>query len=194
MKYHKKIYNYYMNKSLKEKISVFIFLIIVYLISLPSYYSYLPTIPVYDNNEAYEVEKITKNMDENMIHFFKLTDRSISHAFNDHVKESVHDLDIIIDNAFIIIMFFKLVINRPRPYQINKNIDYYDTSTGKTPAMPAGHAFQAYYLSNYLSKKYPKKKEIFEKIAKECDLSRVKAGLHYPSDGQFSKKLVNLLF
>lgn len=183
-----------MNKSLKEKISVFIFLIIVYLISLPSYYSYLPTIPVYDNNEAYEVEKITKNRDENMIHFFKLTDRSISHAFNDHVKESVHDLDIIIDNAFIIIMFFKLVINRPRPYQINKNIDYYDTSTGKTPAMPAGHAFQAYYLSKILSKKYPEKTELFEEIAKKCDDCRVYAGIHYPSDGKLSKQIVDLLY
>ena len=72
--------------------------------------------------------------------------------------------------------------------------DQLDLDTAQTPAFPAGHTFQAYYLSKYLSKKYPKKKEIFENIAKECDLTRVKAGLHYPSDGEFSKKLVDILF
>ena len=183
-----------MNKNFKKKKSIFIFLIIIYLISLPSYYSYLPTIPVYDNNEAYEVEKMTKNRDDTMSYFFELTNRSISNAFSDHVKENVDDLDAIIDNTSLIIMFFKLLINRARPYQINKNIDYYDTSTGKTPAMPAGHAFQAYYLSKILSKKYPEKKELFEEIAKKCDDCRVYAGIHYPSDGKLSKQIVDLLY
>merc|ERR1712196_435413 len=110
-----------MNKDFKKKILIFVFLIIVYLISLPSYYSYLPTIPVYDNNEAYEVEEITKNRNDDIIYFFNLTNRSVSEAFSNHVKESVHDLDIIINNTYFIFMFFKLVINRPRPYQINSN-------------------------------------------------------------------------
>ena len=65
-----------------------------------------------------------------------------------------------------------------------------DKSTAQTPAFPAGHAFQAYLLSKKLSEKYPEKKKLFEKIAKKCDLCRVQAGLHYPSDGEYSKKLV----
>ena len=45
-----------------------------------------------------------------------------------------------------------------------------------------------------LSEKYPEKKKLFEKIAKKCDLCRVQAGLHYPSDGEYSKKLVDLFY
>ena len=31
-----------------------------------------------------------------------------------------------------------------------------------------------------------------DKIAEECNLTRVKAGIHYPSDGEFSKRLVDI--
>ena len=183
-----------MNKNFNRKISIFVFLIIIYLISLPSYYSYLPTIPVYDNNEAYEVEKMTKSRDYDMVEFFKITNTGISHVFASHVNESIHDLDVMQYHTSYIYKPLKWLINRPRPYQINSNIDYYNTHTGKSPSMPAGHAFHAYYLSKVLSKKYPEKKELFEKIAKKCDDCRVYAGIHYPSDGEFSKKIVDLLY
>jgi membrane-associated phospholipid phosphatase len=177
-----------------KNIKIYIFLLVVYLVGLPSYYSYLPTIPIYDNNEAYDVEKITIGRTIADVRLFRLTNESVSPAFTDHVKESIDELDILIDNTSYIILAFKWLINRPRPYQINNNIDYYDTHTGKTPSMPAGHAFQAYYLSKVLSKKYPEKKELFEEIAKKCDDCRVYAGIHYPSDGEFSKKIVDLLY
>ena len=76
--------------------------------------------------------------------------------------------------------------------QVNKNIKPIDISTAQTPAYPAGHAFQAYYLAKILSKKYPERKHIFDHIAEQCNLSRIKAGLHYPSDGEFAKKIVDL--
>ena len=41
-------------------------------------------------------------------------------------------------------------------------------------------------------KKYPEKKQLFDKIAEECNLTRIKAGIHYPSDGEFSKRLVDI--
>ena len=82
---------------------------------------------------------------------------------------------------------------KERNDEINKNIDNLDSKTGYTPAMPAGHAFQAYYLAAILSKRYPHKKQKFDEIAKKCDDCRVKAGIHYPSDGVFSKKIVNYL-
>ena len=62
-----------------------------------------------------------------------------------------------------------------------------------TPAYPAGHSYQAYLLSKYLSKKYPNKRELFRKIALRCDDCRVKAGLHYPSDGEFSRYIVDII-
>lgn len=178
----------------KRKITIFIFLIIVYLISLPSYYSYLPTIPIYDNNEAYEVERITKSRTNDMIEYFKLTNDSVSYAFKKYVNEDVNELNKMYAHTTYICFLFKWLINRPRPYQINSNIDYFYTHTGLTPSLPAGHAFQAYYLSKVLSKKYPEKKELFEEIAKKCDDCRVYAGIHYPSDGELSKKIVDFLY
>jgi hypothetical protein len=128
------------------------------------------------------------------VNFFHLTNENISYAYVEHVNESVKELENIYKNTKYVYHFFKFLINRPRPYQIDNSIKYFHTNTGQTPSMPAGHAFQAYYLTKILSKKYPKKKELFEEIAKKCDDCRVRAGIHYPSDGNFSKLLVNLIY
>ena len=48
-------------------------------------------------------------------------------------------------------------------------------------------------LASHLSKKYPEKKELFDSIAAKCDECRVKAGIHYKSDGEFSKRLFQFL-
>ena len=45
----------------------------------------------------------------------------------------------------------------------------------------------------YLRKKYPNKDAKLKEIALRCDDCRVKAGLHYPSDGEFSRKIADLL-
>ena len=86
------------------------------------------------------------------------------------------------------------MINRARPYQIDSSINDLKSLTSHTPAYPAGHAFQGYYLARVLSIKYPDKKYLWEQTAERCDLVRVSAGLHYPSDGQFGKQLVNYFF
>ena len=52
-------------------------------------------------------------------------------------------------------------------------------------------ALSGYYIAKRLKQIYPEKKEIIDKIARECDITRIKAGLHYPSDGLFSKFIVD---
>ena len=47
--------------------------------------------------------------------------------------------------------------------------------------------------SKILSKKHPEKRQELEQIAEKCNMVRIKAGLHYPSDGLFSKKIANYL-
>jgi hypothetical protein len=180
----------------KSTIILIIFtLIIVYLYSLPKYALFLPTIPIYKNSEADLVFKITETRNYQDEHFFKLTDPTVVTAFSPHVKESEEELNKIVTHPFLLFIgyFLKYLINRPRPYQINKNINYLESKTGNTPALPAGHAFQAYYLAHVLTKKYPDKKIMFQELAKRCDDVRVKAGIHYPSDGELSKKLVDFL-
>lgn len=185
----------YMKNIITLTIVLIIIIGLIYLYSLPRYIVFLPTLPIYNNNEANEVFTITQNRNDNDEYFFNLTNESIIHAFSIHVNETNTELNEIITTPLIvfIVYIFKYAINRPRPYQINKNINYLYSNTGETPSMPAGHALQAYYLAHVLSEVYPDKKNLFESIAKKCDETRVKAGIHYPSDGIFSKKIVDFM-
>ena len=173
-----------------------IFTIIIYLIIVnlsKGYIRYYPSIPVYPNN--YNELKLVKNLITNRtksdISYFYLTNKSILAAFKAYVNESEEYLGKILRSQNNIIFFFKYTINRRRPWQLAGGVKPIDISTAKTPAFPAGHAYQAYLLAKYLSKKYPQKRELFMKIALRCDDCRVKAGLHYPSDGIFARQLVD---
>ena len=163
--------------------------------TMPRYLYYLPTIPIYSNKEADIVYDIVQKRTNDDVEFFSLTDPDITYAFAPYVKEDIHELLTIITQPHVIttIMLFKYGINRPRPYQINPRITYLDSKTDKTPSMPSGHALQAYYLAKVLSKRYPEKKEMFSRIAKKCDDVRVKAGIHYPSDGVLAANIVKYL-
>mgnify|MGYP003978467815 CR=1 FL=1 len=160
------------------------------------YYNFYPTIPVYPNNqkEVLEVEKYIKKRNKEMVNFYELTNESIIYAYMPYVKETKQELSNLITKKRFEILFFKNLINRARPKKVKHDLDAFYSYTGLTPSYPAGHAYQAYYLTKYLSKIYPNKRDLFEKIAKKCDLCRVYAGIHYPSDGQFSKYLVNLFY
>ena len=86
--------------------------------------------------------------------------------FKPHVKESLEELHAIERGPDYIILFFKYLINRARPEQVDKSIKPINTDTAKTPAYPAGHAYQAYYLAKKLSERYPEKKTYLKKLLK----------------------------
>jgi hypothetical protein len=189
---------YKLNSNIKSK--YFVYLLIIYLIILsfsgPRYYYFLPTIPFYPNNyeDVKNVQSAIKTRTQKNIEFYRLTDSSVVHAFTPYVDESVDELNKMISSfpIRIIVMGAKYFFNRARPYQIQPDLDVLSSLTAHTPAFPAGHAFQAYYLAKKMTYKYPENKKIFEKIAEECDNTRIKAGLHFPSDGIFSRYLVDL--
>lgn len=182
---------------MRHKIIIILFLLIIFTGYLRKrYYYFLPTIPIYPNSyqEVVLVEKAIASRTIDDINFFEFTDYSVTYAFKPYVNESIEELQKIIYKVNPIILSLKYLINRPRPHQINENLDILKSYTAATAAYPAGHAFQAYYLSKILGKKYPQKQKIFEDVAYKCDLCRVKAGIHYPSDGKFSKYIVNILY
>ena len=178
--------------------SFIILIIIFYLYTRKRYLPYLPTIPLYPNNnlDALNVQFFVNNRNLDDIFLFQLTDDSIVHAFKPYVHESISHLNLIITQKHIIfiILSLKYFFNRARPKQIIPSLDSLKSKTAHTPAFPSGHAFQAYYLANHLSQLYPEKKDIFNNIAEKCAMARVYAGLHYTSDNNFSKFLVHLLF
>lgn len=182
---------------MKDKVKKIILIVIVYLIYVnffKGYYSYVPTIPIYPNNEK-DLLLLKNEMSERNhedINLFFSTNESVVSAFKPYVSEPEEELKRIATSQNFIILFFKYLINRRRPYQIDESINPLNTDTSQTPAYPAGHAYQAELVASYLSKKYPDKKDLFNKIALNCDKCRVKAGLHYISDGEFSRTLFNI--
>ena len=180
-----------------KKQNILVMYIIILLVQ-DKYNFYYPTIPVYPNNhdELEVVKEMIGVRTEDDVKIFLKTDISVCYLFVDHTTETISELRSTTNSHRILIFvkFFKNIINRARPYQIDESIDDLKSVTSHTPAYPAGHAFQAYYLARVLSIRYPDKKDKWDSLAKQCDLVRVKAGLHYPSDGAFSKKLVDYFF
>lgn len=177
-----------------KKIFVVLVVYVIYINLFKGYISYYPSIPVYPNNNTdlkIMKKEIKKRTQEDIDFFFKTND-SVAFAFLPYVNENEDDLRKIVMSQNNIIYFFKYLINRRRPYQIDENLNPLSTTTSQTPAYPAGHAYQALLLAKYLSKKYPEKKELFNKLAIKCDECRVKAGIHYKSDGEFSRKIFNI--
>jgi hypothetical protein len=176
------------------KILIYIYLFIL-IISPKRYIYFLPSLYVYPHNETeiIEVEKKINTRNQEDIDFFYLTDRSVSHAFTELVPYTIEELDYIISQVNNIILFLKYIINRARPNQIKPNLNALKSNTAQTPSYPAGHAFQAYYLSKILGKKYPELQHQLNITAEKCNNVRISAGLHYPSDGLFAKNIVDSL-
>ena len=92
------------------------------------------------------------------------------------------------------ITYYKRLYNRARPVQVAPQIvDALYSTTANTPAYPSGHVLQAYYAAKLLSQWEPEKKKEWEAIAERCANIRIIAGLHYPSDRDFAKRLVDKL-
>lgn len=177
---------------------VIIIIILIYLISIyPRYIWFLPSLPFYPNNslESQLVYQMTQQRGQDMESFFYLTDKSVSYAFMPYTSKSLNELNNLIlqPKIIFILLFFKYFINRARPWQVDTRIKKLSSTTDKTPAFPAGHAFQAYYLYHILSRANPELKDLYYNIAMNCDECRIKAGIHYPSDGQFARKIVDIL-
>ena len=171
-------------------IFIFIFTYLVFIRFNKAYIRLYPSIPIYpnSNDELKVVKSLMNRRTINDVKFFHKTNFSVSAAFLPHVDLDKKFIDNIVFSQRHIIKFFKYSINRIRPYQLG--ITPIDISTAQTPSYPAGHAYQAYLVAKKLSEIYPDKRQLFHKIALECDMCRVKAGLHYPSDGEFSRRLV----
>jgi hypothetical protein len=172
-----------------------IFLVYFFLISLTGkrYIQLLPTIKLFypnSNVEVKEVENRVKNRTQEDIDFFKKTDDSVIYAFQNILPDiSKTELKKVAYKNNNKIISLKNIINRPRPKQMSNNLDVLKSNTAHTPAFPAGHAAQAYILASHFGKIYPNKKKLLEKTADRCNDCRIKAGLHYPSDGEYSKLL-----
>ena len=101
-----------------------------------------------------------------------------------------------------ILYHLKYHYQRPRPLQMAYfyGLKLYPAlaTNANSPSYPGGHAFDAYRVAYLLAKKYPEKAMELLSIADAISLSRIKGGVHYPSDQiishQMAKELVSYGF
>lgn len=124
--------------------------------------------------------------------FHRLTDASVSPAFERLLKQyRVHTtLDRYILQHVSTILAEKLRHNRARPWQVDPDLRTLKSVSANSPSYPSGHAYQAWVLYRILSFRYPQLQQQLYALAEYCTRIRVIAGLHYPSDGEYSKALV----
>jgi len=161
------------------------------------YFKHLPSIQIHPDNkkELIQVKKAVNSRTKPDELFFKLSDVTLYKPFQILLQKNGYNyskkqLNYILNQPHDTIMKLKRKYNRIRPYQLNKNLNILKTNTANTPAYPAGHAYQSYYLAKYLYTKHPELKHKLIKLSDNIDRVRVIAGLHYPSDGLFARKLV----
>lgn len=88
--------------------------------------------------------------------------------------------------------------NRARPEQIapffDIQLDILYTDTHSTPSYPSGHVVYSELAAHMLSDIYPQYTKEFFRLSEYCAFARILQGVHYPSDNQASKKVVNILY
>lgn len=85
------------------------------------------------------------------------------------------------NDTMIICWYYKYKFQIPRPVQYERTFKPFLT-TPFHPSYPAGHAVGAGCMEGILSYYFPKEGEKIKKLAEECCISRIYAGVHYMLD------------
>ena len=181
---------------------IFLIVVVLYILVLllqpKRYYMWYPTIPIYpDNNKEIDfmVKEYISKRTQNHIAWFHLTDANPLDGFKSKITEEQYKIlnEILLSTKVKSeIIFYKIFFNRARPEQIApEKLNVPKSTTADTPAYPSGHAYQSFYVAKLLSKWEPARKKEWDEIAERVAYTRVYMGIHYPSDVEFARRLVN---
>jgi len=92
-----------------------------------------------------------------------------------------------------VILELKKHHNRPRPYELDKNLSSVKMDSMNTPSYPSGHSAQGMLIASVLKDKYGKGKA-FMQTAKNISDSRNIAHAHYMSDSKNGTELGRQLY
>ena len=130
------------------------------------------------------------------IEFFEKTDIDIVPVFHQVVPEANRaSMYWTIHNPLVhsMILGTKLYYNRARPYQI-ANVNTLHSRSANTPSYPSGHAVQAFALAKRLTSLFPEKATQVNDLAEKVADIRKIGGVHYPTDKEFARRLVDKMF
>lgn len=117
-------------------------------------------------------------------------------GLNDEVYEKLEPILLKVINP--IVLHLKRYWNRARPYQYayayNKDFHPLATISGNSPAYPSGHTMQAETWAYIMKDNYPELSERIDLIKEDISQSRINMGVHFPSDIQFGKKIIEFLW
>ncbi|MFZ5645842.1 MAG: vanadium-dependent haloperoxidase [Bacillota bacterium] len=86
-----------------------------------------------------------------------------------------------ISDSAVVTWYLKYHYNVPRPNQLDQTLETI-TCTPYHPSYPAGHAVMSGCAEVILSYFFTPEKHQLKRLAEECSISRVYAGVHYPAD------------
>ena len=189
---------------LTSKIFIVVIAVVLYILVLliqpKRFHMWYPTIPVYpDNNKEIDfmVKEYISKRTQDDVALFHLTDANPIDGFKSKITEEQYKiLNNIITSTKVTseIIFYKIIFNRARPIQVApEKLNAPKSTTAYSPAYPSGHAYQSYYAAKLLSKWEPARKKEWDEIAERIAHIRVYMGIHYPSDVEFARHLVDKL-
>ncbi|WP_199616272.1 vanadium-dependent haloperoxidase [Paenibacillus alkalitolerans] len=88
-----------------------------------------------------------------------------------------------INDAFVVTWHLKYLYNIARPNQLDRNLAPI-LCTPRFPAYPSGHSAMSGCAETVLSYFFPAKSADLRKLAEECAISRLYAGVHFPADNE----------
>lgn len=100
-------------------------------------------------------------------------------------------------DALRLSMVLKYHYLRPRPYQVAPYFDHdvqsTDMAAEETPSYPSGHSMMGFALARLYARLYPEHADQFTKMGDHVGLSRIQAGVHYPSDVAHAEELIDAM-
>jgi len=98
----------------------------------------------------------------------------------------------LIKDSAPVILELKKYHNRPRPYELDKNLKAFKMKSMETASYPSGHSVQGVLIGSVLKMKYGK--SAFMQTAKNISYSRRVARAHYESDSKKGDEIGNSMF
>lgn len=103
-------------------------------------------------------------------------------------KNKIRDF---MDSTDGILYTIKYHYQRPRPFQFayTQGVDFFPliSTDANSPSYPSGHAIDAYKMAYVVGKKIPEIKKEASEFSEKTAYTRIVAGLHFPSDDNFSR-------
>tara|TARA_Y100000593_G_C4268164_1_gene315904 strand:+ start:695 stop:1381 length:687 start_codon:yes stop_codon:yes gene_type:complete len=119
-------------------------------------------------------------------------------VYNEDGKER-YNITPVMNDVNIYVMNVKLIYKRARPYQVSEyhgvkikhNEKMQNEGTANTPSYPSGHTMSAFFAARICGFYHPECEKEFLRLAETVGKSRIKEGVHFKSDNEYAKQLVD---